>query len=267
MASRAAQKEMARAARIAAERSASDRAARLLRVRMLVGIAAIAAALVATGIAISSRSTPTGLQHGKAATQTYKAVAAELQGIPQNGTTLGDPNAKVTLTYYADLQCPVCADFATNTNLLPHFIQTEVRSGAAKVAFRSLCTATCNDAGPSLFNTQQTAAYAAGRQNRFWEYAELFYRQQGIEGSGYATNAFFNNIAAQIPALNLTKWLRDRQDPALLAQVQSDQTAAANDGFQATPSLVMSGPKGSLSLGSGLPSSFAVLSNAVKSVS
>ena len=260
------QREQARATRIAAEQAAGAQAARLLRLRMVAGVALIAIAVVAVGIAISSRGTPSGLQHGKTEAATYRTVAAELDGIPQNGTTLGNPNAKVTLTYYGDLQCPVCATFSTDPSLLPHFIQTEVKTGVAKVTYRSLCTATCNGDGATVFNAQQTAAYAAGKQKLFWDYAELFYHEQGLEGSGYATSSFFAKIAAQIPALDLGTWRSDTKDPALLAQVQSDQAAASNDGFAATPSLVMTGPKGSESLGSGVPTSSA-LADAVEAVS
>jgi protein-disulfide isomerase len=267
MASRAVQREQARAVRIAAEQAGGAQAARLIRIRMVAGVVLIAMAVVAVGIAMSSRGAHSGLQRGSTEAATYRNVAAELHGIPQNGTTLGNPDAKVTLTYFADLQCPVCAAFSTDPSLLPQFIRTDVKTGVAKVTYRSLCTATCNDAGPNAFNTQQTAAYAAGEQKLFWEYAELFYHEQGLEGSGYATKSFFNAIAAQIPALDLGTWRSDARDPALLAQVQSDQVAASADGFSATPSLVMSGPKGNESLGSGLPASFSVLANAVKTVS
>ena len=34
-----------------------------------------------------------------------------LKGIPQHGTTLGNPKAPVTFTEYGDLQCPICKDF------------------------------------------------------------------------------------------------------------------------------------------------------------
>ena len=187
--------------------------------------------------------------------------------VPFLKRTLGKPSAKVTLTYFGDLECPICAEFTTDSDLLPEFIQQEVKTGNAKVTYKSLCTATCNDEGQSVFNTQQSDAYAAGKQNHFWEYAELFYREQGTEGSGYATNAFFSKIASQIPGLDMKTWQTDTKDPSLLGQVQSDELAAQKDGFSATPSLVMAGPKGAESLGSGLPTSYSVLANAVKSVS
>ena len=39
-------------------------------------------------------------------------VEGQLQGIPQNGMVLGDPQAKVTLIEFGDLQCPVCKGFS-----------------------------------------------------------------------------------------------------------------------------------------------------------
>jgi protein-disulfide isomerase len=268
MASRKEQKEQARAARIAAEQELRERAHRMRRIQLLGGVVVIAVVVIVAAIAISSSGGGShGVGNSKQQKATIATVNSELQGIPQSGVTLGKPSAKVTLTYFGDLECPICAEFTTDSDLLPQFIAQEVKTGVAKVTYRSLCTATCNDEGQSVFNTQQSWAYAAGKQNHFWQYAELFYREQGVEGSGYATNAFFTKIASQIPGLDLKTWKTDTQDPALLGQVQADEAAAAKDGFDATPSLVMAGPKGAESLGSGLPTSYSVLSNAVKSVS
>jgi protein-disulfide isomerase len=268
MASRKEQKEQARAARIAAEQDLRERAARLRRLQLFGGAILVAVAVIVVVVIVSTNG---GKGHSNETSSQTKATLAvvngELAGIPQNGVTLGKPTAKVTLTYFGDLECPICAEFTTTSTLLPQFIAQEVKTGVAKVTYRSLCTATCNDEGQSVFNTQQADAYAAGKQNHFWEYAELFYREQGAEGSGYATNAFFAKIASQIPGLDQKTWTTDTKDPSLLGQVQSDEAAAEKDGFDSTPSLVMSGPKGAESLGSGLPTSFSVLSNAVKSVS
>lgn len=264
MASRKEQKEQARAARIAAEQSARERAQRMRRFQVLGGVVVLAAVVVVVLIAVSSggsNSTNSGNHQAVIA-----SVSNELTGIPQSGVTLGSPSAKVTMTYFGDLECPICAEFTTTSYLLPQFIQDEVKTGVAKVVYRSLCTATCNDEGQSVFNTQQSDAYAAGKQNHFWDYVELFYREQGAEGSGYATQSFFNSIAGQIKGLSMSKWQTDTKDPSLLAQVQSDEAAAVKDSFDSTPVVVFAGPKGQEALPAGLPTSFSALQNAVKAV-
>ena len=41
-----------------------------------------------------------------------------VDGIPQEGTVLGDPGAKVTLLQYEDLQCPNCRQYTITP--VPH---------------------------------------------------------------------------------------------------------------------------------------------------
>jgi protein-disulfide isomerase len=275
MASRKEQKEQARAQRLSKEQADSERLQRTRRLQIFGG--AITATVVVIVIAIlvsSSGSSPTtGLLSRKSASALYTTVKAEIGGIPQSATTLGDPSAKVTLNYWGDLQCPVCRDFTLGDagGGLPEFIQRDVRTHIAKVHYLSLCTATCNPADPtggtSVFDTQQSAAYAAGKQNLAWYYIELFYRQQGAEDSGYVTRSFIDGIAEQIPKLSLTTWQTDAGSKSLVDQVNADQSLAESQyRFNATPSLTISGPKGTASLGSAVLT-YAQLAQAVKAVS
>jgi protein-disulfide isomerase len=274
MASRKEQKEQARAARLAKQQAATAQTQRKRRLQIFGGVITIAVVVIVVAIVVSSGgSTPTGLKHGSQASAIYKTVDAELSGIPESGTTLGFPKAKVTLNYYGDLQCPICMEFTTGQQGggLPEFVQEQVRTGHAKVHYESLCTATCSPSDPtggnSVFNTQQSAAYAAGKQGLAWYYIELFYRQQGTEDSGYATRAFINGVAEQIPKLNLKTWEAGVGSKALVAQVNDDQnTAEQKYGFDATPSFTITGPKGTSSLGSGVLT-YADLVEAVKAVS
>lgn len=247
MASRKEQKEQARAARLAAEQDAQARAARMRRMQLLGGTVVIAIAAIVVVVVLSVSS---GSGGGKGITTNptktkalYSQVSSLLAGIPESGTTLGKPTAPVTVSYYGDLQCPFCAQLTLSS--LPQFIQTDVRTGKAKLVYRSFCTATCHlSNGQSIFNDQQVAADAAGSQDLFWYYAELFYHQQGAEGSGYVTPTFLNDLAAQIPSLNQAKWQTDRKDPSLLAAVQQDGQTASSLNLQGTPTLIFKGPKG-----------------------
>ena len=43
-----------------------------------------------------------------------------------------------------------------------------------------------------MFKDQQVAALAAGMQKKFWNYAELFYHEQGQEDTGYVTESYLD---------------------------------------------------------------------------
>src|SRR5579875_2502696 len=186
MASRTRQKEEARARRLAEERARAERAQRARRMRMLAGVVVAAIVVVAVVIAISvSGSSP-------AAHKNVAAVSALLNGIPESGETLGSPSAPVTVTEYADLECPVCDAFALPTSAntsdgtpgsgyFDQLVNQYVRPGKVKIVYRSLETATGNGPNSSMWTQQQAAAYAAGLQDKAWYYIELFYYEQQSE--------------------------------------------------------------------------------------
>jgi protein-disulfide isomerase len=92
---------------------------------------------------------------------------------------------------------------------------------------------------PEVFKTQQVAALAAGKQNKMWDFVELFYHEQQEEDSGYVTESYLQNLAQQVPGLNLPQWTTDRGDTALNNQVEADAQAANNAGFTGTPSFLI----------------------------
>lgn len=231
---------------------------------MLGGVILAAVAVVVVAIAISSGGGggTNGLQTGAKSTQLVAQVTSLLTGIPQSGATLGNPKAPVTITYYGDLQCPVCQQFTLNGGF-PELVAKDVRAGKVKVVYRAFQTATQN---PQTFSTQQVAALAAGKQNHFWDYTELFYRQQGAESSGYVTDSFLNGLARQVPGLGISSWSTARNDQALSGQIVSDNQAARTAGVQGTPTLLFQGPKGQTTAPSGVPS-YSNIQSAIKQVS
>jgi protein-disulfide isomerase len=264
MASRTKAKEQARARRLAEERARLERERRQRRFRMLSGVVLAAVAVVAVAIAVStggSGSAANGLQTGASSTKLVSQVTNQLSGVPQSGAVLGNPKAPVTMTYYGDLECPICRDF-TIGNGFSQLVANDVRSGKVKVVYRSLETASTD---AQTFQTQQVAALAAGKQNHFWDYVELFYHQQGAEGTGYVTDSYLSGIARQIPGLNPSAWGTARNDPSLSATVALDGQAAARAGVRGTPTLVFSGPKGQALAPSALPS-YSDLERTIKSV-
>ena len=266
MASRTKQKEEARARRLAEEQARVERARRQQRLRLIGGTVLAAIIVVVAAVLISSGggNKTTGLQSGGAANSTVTAVNNLLNGIPQSGAILGDPKAPVTLTYYGDLKCPVCQAFTLQGGF-PKLVSQDVRAGKVKVDYKAFCTATCNGPAPGEFNTQQVAALAAGRQNKFWQFAELFYREQGSEQDAYVTESYLDGLARQA-GLNISQWKTDRNDSALLNQVNSEQSTGHQIGVSGTPTLIFTGPKGQAVASQAVPS-YAQLEASVKQVS
>jgi protein-disulfide isomerase len=250
MASRKEQKEALRQQRIAEQQALAARARREQRLRMLAGVVIGAVAVVAVAIAISAGgANGGGLQTGKKLKATEAAVSSLLRGVPQSGNVLGNPNAPVTMTYYGDLECPICRSFTIDGGF-GQLVQNEVRDGKVKVVYSALKTATDEE---TVFTDQQVAALAAGRQNKFWNYAELFYRQQGAEGSGYVDEHYLNTLARQA-GLNISAWKAARTDKSLAAEVTAQGSSGLAHHISGTPTLVFSGPKGTAQAPSGVPS-------------
>jgi len=237
-------REQARTQRKALEEeqaASAKRRARLtqLGIVVVVVIAAVVVILIATGGGGSSKDQ--AKSGSKAANENVTTVSNLIGGIPQSGNTLGDPNAPVTLKYFGDLECPICREFTLGA--FPEIVQKWVRTGKVKVEYHSMETATRE---PEVFKTQQIAAYAAGKQNLGWYFIELFYHEQGEEDSGYVTESYLQNLAQQVPGLDLSTWTADRSDPELANEVEADKQTANNEGFTGTPSFLLGKTGGKL---------------------
>jgi protein-disulfide isomerase len=250
MASRTKEKEAARQRRLeqeAAAKAASQRKQRLtIAGSLLIVVIAVAVVLVVVlgGSSGSDNSSNATNVHSKKAVTAAASVDALLKGIPQHGTTLGNPKAPVTFTEYGDLECPVCKAFSEGAEI--QLIANEVKSGKVKLVYKSFETATANGPDADQWSTQQSAAYAAGAQGKAWNYILLFYRDQGTEDTNYVNTAYLTGLAKQVPGLNVQKWNTDRFNPAYATQVANENKTASSLSFQGeagTPALIATGPK------------------------
>jgi|HubBroStandDraft_2_1064218.scaffolds.fasta_scaffold139117_2 protein-disulfide isomerase len=228
-------REQARAQRRDLEEAEAAKAVRRTRLTQLgIVVAIVAAVVIVILIATGGGGTKKVAPHSKEANSTVAAVKTLIGGISQSGNTLGDPKAPVTLQYFGDLECPICKEFTLGA--LPAIIEKWVRTGKVKIEYHSLETATRE---PEVFKTQQIAAYAAGKQDKAWDFIETFYHEQGEEDSGYVTENYIQGIAQQVPGLNLATWTSDRGEAVFANEVSSDAQAASNAGFTGTPSFLI----------------------------
>jgi len=192
--------------------------------RLEVLAASVIASIVLILLASDCGSTRQAQQSLAKPRATSAGVSALLGGIRQRGSTLGDPSAPVTVQYFADLQCPYCRLFTLR--VLPSLIRTYVRSGKLQIVFRSVETATHD---PETFKLQQIAALAAGKQNKLWDFIDLFYLEQ----------RYLQGLAQQVSGLDLIEWSAARADPRLARALAGDARAAVSAGINSTPTFLI----------------------------
>jgi len=209
--------------------SAAERRSRLLR--LAAGAAFLALAAVLVLIVVSATGNGDG---GDTKLEGVPEVKELLTGIPQHGMLLGDPQAPVELIEFGDLQCPICAGYSKE--ILPPIMETRVRDGEVKLAFRNLTILGAESV------VAGAAALAAGAQGHGWSFVEIFYRNQAEEESGYADDeAFLKAIARAAGVHNLTKWQADRRQ--MTQKVEETTEEAHGLGFSGTPSFAIQGPQ------------------------
>lgn len=185
----------------------------------LTGIV-IVAAVIGAILQPASKSTPLDGD-----TRIEGKVSTLVDGIPQEGQTLGLPNAPVTLQVFADLEDEDTQHWILQ--LLPRIIKVFVRTNILKIEYLSFKTNTIH---PETFVKQQAAALSAGVQDKLWNFIETFYNEQGKEYTPYVTERYLENIASQVPGLNMAQWHEDRNNGRRSEQVVTeDQTAKAEE--------------------------------------
>ncbi len=140
----------------------------------------------------------------------------------------------MTLRVYTDLECLTARGWVVD--LLPAIIKRFVRGGEMRIEFRSFKTDTHS---PSTFLNQQSAAIAAGAQDRMWNFVETFYYEQGKEYTPYATERYIDGVGAQVPGLRPAPWHSYRQSGRLDAQVVADDREVRELGFHDTPAFMI----------------------------
>ncbi|NLT04835.1 MAG: thioredoxin domain-containing protein [Solirubrobacterales bacterium] len=238
MSSRADEKQRRREERERREQQQAASDTRKQRLWLLGGVAVAAIAVVAVLALVSGGDdSPDGLGDGSSLN-----AAAEVDelfaGIPQDGITLGDPDAPITLVEFADLQCPFCAQFARDA--IPTLVRDYVRTGDVKMDLRLLTFL-----GPESMRAAQVT-YAAGLQDLAWQYADLFFNNQGQEGSGYVTEEFLREIGEGVDGLDVDAALEQSTSAEVDALIKRSESAAQTLGVSSTPSFFVRRGEGTL---------------------
>lgn len=137
----------------------------------------------------------------------------------------------VTLEEFGDYQCPPCGE------LHPTLKKLKQEYGAnLNFVFRNLPLTKIHK--NALAAAQ--AAEAARMQNHFWEMHDLLYESQSLWKDDINPRSIFTKFAADL-GLDTKQFLRDLEGEQVQMRIEADTAAAANDGIEGTPTILLNG--------------------------
>lgn len=250
------EREKRREERLAAETTAGAAERRTKLLQLAAGVVFLAVAVVIVLIVVNSSENGSG---GDVELEDVAAANQIFAGIPQRETTLGDPKAPVELIEYGDLQCPVCKGYSEE--VLPPIIESKVKNGEVSLTFYNFVII-----GPESVPAGM-ALLAAGKQERAWNFLEVFYRNQGKERSGYVTEEFLEAVGKAAGVKDFGRWNRERKAKSLEEEVSATSRQAQELGFNGTPSFAVKGPSTKGIEPIGTPESLGALEAALEEAS
>ncbi|MES9506746.1 DsbA family protein [Streptomyces sp. NPDC000609] len=143
----------------------------------------------------------------------------------------GRADAPVVLIEYADFKCGYCGKFARDTE--PALVKKYVDNGTLRIEWRNF----------PIFGAESEAAaraaWAAGQQDRFWQFHAAAYAE-GAKEKGFGKDRL-KELARQAGVADLARFARDADSPAASAAVSEDQEQGYGIGATSTPSFLING--------------------------
>ncbi len=156
--------------------------------------------------------------------------------IPQDGRTLGNPDAPLTIIEYADFQCPACGEFARTVE--PQLIEEYVKTGKVKLVYHDFPFLDDRSDEKESDNASE-AAFCAQEQGQFWAYHDMVYSNQDGENNGAFSRDRLIEMARNVPGIDVDQFTSCIDGDEYEDDVQELYQATIDAGVQSTPTFVM----------------------------
>jgi protein-disulfide isomerase len=155
-----------------------------------------------------------------------------------SGDVLGQADAPVVMEVWSDFQCPACKLFVTGQ--LKALTDEFVRPGKLRIEARDIAFLGTGSFDESL--ELAVGAACAAEQDRYWQFHDLVFWNQGRENRGDHDAAFIGRVADQA-MLDRTAFDACIARSDVRDEVRSTTSTALGSGIQSTPTLVVNGQR------------------------
>ena len=140
---------------------------------------------------------------------------------------------KATLIEYADFQCPACAYYS----LIVRQLEEDLRDDLL-IVYRYFPLISIHKNAMS----SSQAAFAAGKQNKFWEMSDLLYENQENWSDSSNAQEIFTGYAKKLD-LDITQFIDDYNAETTKKFITDQMNSGISMGINSTPSFFINGKK------------------------
>ena len=153
-----------------------------------------------------------------------------------DGETVGAADAPVSLELYSDFQCPACRQFVIEQ--MPRLVSEFVQPGTLRITARDIDI--LGTGSPSESLELAAGAACAAEQDRYWQFHDFIFWNQGRENRGDHDSAFIKRVA-DASGVDRVAWDTCFARPDARTPTTSRTSAALGLGINSTPTLVVNG--------------------------
>ena len=164
---------------------------------------------------------------------TPSSESSNVAPVSAKDITNGENKAKVTLIEYSDFQCPACATYHPIVKQL-----LEEYKGKIYFVYRIFPLTNIH---PNA-KISSRAAYAAYKQNKFFEISDLLFGRQKDWSSASDPTGIFMDYARELK-LDLKKFQTDLNSDEAKNYVNDSEKQALAEGINSTPTFIVNGVK------------------------
>ncbi|MCW1930099.1 MAG: thioredoxin domain-containing protein [Candidatus Kerfeldbacteria bacterium] len=209
----------------------------MLLVDLLVGFG-ILLWIVLSGSHLTTTDTTTGKTNSNTNTGgTVKTATADASKVTTtNDPVVGNADAKVTIAYWYDFQCPFCQrnEKDTISKILSNYVDT----GKVKLVFKDFAFLGAD----STTLGQYSRAVWDTAPDKYAEWHTVIFENQGQENSGWATQEVIEGLTKQVFDDATTAKIVDlvkTNGTTYLAEMTSDKTEGSSFGVTGTPAMII----------------------------
>ncbi|MEU4981763.1 thioredoxin domain-containing protein [Streptomyces sp. NPDC021969] len=222
--------------------SSSPSRSRRGRGRTVAAVAVLAAAAVTAAFALTlddsdhreeKTGEPAAVTGSAAPAPADEGLLALARRDASDPLAVGRPDAPVVLIEYSDFQCPFCGRFARETK--PELLRSYVDKGTLRIEWRNF---------PIFGEESEQAAlagWAAGRQQKFWEFHDVAYGKPRERNTGAFGAENLVAMAREAGIADIERFQADMASDEARSAVREDQEEGYTLGVTSTPAFLVNG--------------------------